>query len=422
MPRRLLLTLLCLSGLLLPPLALSADARNPAQNQAQARFELDLIAGEPVTAARIVLVQDNGALKEIVLDRASLENITGDGQIDIEQDRVRWVPPAAGGTLRYRVPLSRRRQGKNSTGNDAWVGEQFALFRGEDAFPIRSWRRRKGSALTGELAVQVPGSWALITPYLPDAQGRLRIRNPGSRLPRPLGWISAGDLGTRRDTVAGIEITVTAPRGLRMERVAMLGLLRWTLPQLVPQLTTAATRPRYVNIVAAGKPMWLGALSAPNSIFVHADRPLISENGTSTILHEMVHVLLAGLDTPRDQDWIDEGLAEYLSLRALKDSGTISAQRYAATIAELRRWGGPVMNLRTTSSAGPVTARAVTVFFDLDAELRRASNDQQSLATLVRGMLQPPRGVDLESLRSAARKIIGKESRALAPSSVPGLD
>jgi predicted metalloprotease with PDZ domain len=136
----------------------------------------------------------------------------------------------------------------------------------------------------------------------------------------------------------------------------------------------------------------------------------------------MVHVLLAGLDTPRDQDWIDEGLAEYLSLRALKDSGTISAQRYAATIAELRRWGGPVMNLRTTSSAGPVTARAVTVFVDLDAELRRASNDQQSLATLVRGMLQPPRRVDLDSLRSAARKIIGKESRALALSSVPGLD
>ncbi len=70
--------------------------------------------------------------------------------------------------------------------------------------------------------------------------------------------------------------------------------------------------------------MWLGALSAPNSIFVHASRPLISENGTSTIVHEIVHVLLMDLKTPRDQDWIDEGLAEFLSLRALKDSGTIS--------------------------------------------------------------------------------------------------
>ncbi len=422
MPRRFLLALLGLAGLLPAPLVLAAQVSNQVRNQTQARFELDLVAGEAVTAASIVLVQDNGALKEIVLDRDSLENITGDGQINIEQDRVRWVPPAKGGTLRYRVPLSHRQQGKNHTGNDAWIGKQFALFRGEDAFPIRSWRRRKGSTLTGELAVQVPGAWALITPYLPDAKGRLPIRNPGTRLPRPLGWISAGDLGTRRDTVAAIEISVTAPRGLRMERVAMLGLLRWTLPQLVPQLTTAATRPRYVNIVAAGKPMWLGALAAPNSIFVHADRPLISENGTSTIVHEMVHVLLAGLVTPRDQDWIDEGLAEYLSLRALKDSGTISALRYEATIAELRRWGGPVMNLRTSAAAGPVTARAVTVFCDLDAELRSASSDRQSLATLVRGMLQPSRRVDLESLRSAARKIIGRESRALAPASAPGLD
>jgi hypothetical protein len=414
--------LLFLPGLLAPQLTPAAGARNQAQKAVQARFELDLIAGEPLTAARIVVGQDSGALREIVLDRDSLQKVSGDGQITLEQDRIRWVPPAAGGALRYQVPLNHRRQGKNATGNDAWVGERFAVFRGEDAFPVRSWRRRKGSALTGELAMQVPGSWAVVTPYLTDARGRLPIRNPGSRLPRPIGWIMAGDLGTRRDTVEDIEFTVTAPRGLRMERVAMLGLLRWTLPQLVPQLTTAQTRPRYVSIVAAGKPMWLGALSAPNSTFVHADRPLISENGTSTIVHEMVHVLLANIDTPRDQDWIDEGLAEYLSLRALKDSGTISMLRYEASIAEFRRWGGPVMNLRTTAAAGPVTARSVAIFCDLDAELRTASGDKQSLATLVRGLLGSGRRVDLESLRSAARKTIGRESRALAPASVPGLD
>jgi len=406
--------LLVLIGLLAWGQALAADI--------QARFELDLIAGQSVTTARIVVRQDDGALRELVLDRPPLQNVAGDGRITLEKDRVRWVPPAAGGTLRYRVPLSHARQGKKAPGNDAWVGEQFAVFRGEDAFPVRAWRRRKGTDLTGELVVRLPGKWALITPYLPDAAGRLPIRNPGSRLPRPIGWIMAGNIGTRRDTVADIEITVTAPRGLRMERVAMLGLLRWTLPQLVPPLTTAQTTPHYINIVAAGKPMWLGALSAPNSIFVHADRPLISENGTSTVLHEMVHVLLADLETPRDQDWIVEGLAEYLSLRALKDSGTISAPRYEAAITDFRRWGEPVMNLRTTVSAGPVTARAVSIFYDLDTELRRASNGKQSLAMLVRGMLRSQRRVDLASLRSAARKVIGQDSRALAPSAAPGLD
>ena len=170
--------------------------------------------------------------------------------------------------------------------------------------------------------------------------------------------------------------------------------------------------------------MWLGALSAPNSIFVHADRPLISENGTSTIVHEMVHVLLADLETPRDQDWIDEGLAEYLSLRALKDSGTISAGcATTTTIGAFRRWGEQAKSLRTTSSSGPVTARAVTIFHDLDAELRKASGGKQTVATLVREFLQRdaagrawrPCG------RPPARSPASRPGR-WPPAAVPGLD
>lgn len=391
----------------------------------QARFELDLAAGASVTPARIVIRQGNGALRELVLDGTRLEKVAGDGKVVVDEGRVRWTPPAGGGTLRYRVPLSHRRQGSNSTGNDAYVGERFALFRSDDAFPVKSWRRARGSSVEGELAVGLPRNWALITPYLPNALGRLPVQNPGKRLPRPIGWIIAGDLGTRRDTISGIEITVTAPRGLRMERIAMLGLLRWTLPELAPALTGAdgtLPRPRYVNIVSAAEPMWLGALSAPNSIFVHADRPLISENGTSTIVHEMVHVLLADLDTPRDQDWIDEGLAEYLSLRALKDSGTISADRYATTIGAFRRWGAEARSLRTAAASGPVTARAVAVFHDLDAEIRKATGDKQSVATLVRTLLQGDKPASLASLRAAATRLTGKPPRALSATAVPGLD
>ncbi len=389
------------------------------------RFELDLAAGTSLTPARIVVRQGDGVLRELVLDGTRLEKLTGDGKIVVGKDRVRWLPPAGGGTLRYRVPLSHRRPGRNATGNDAFVGERFAIFRGEDAFPVRSWRRARGSTLAGELAIGRPAGWALITPYLPDARGRLPIRNPGKRLARPIGWITAGDLGTRRDVISGIEMTVTAPRGLRMERIAMLAVLRWTLPQLVTPLTGTGERPpgsRYISIVSAAEPMWLGALSAPNSLFVHADRPLISENGTSTVVHEMVHVLLAGLDTPRDEDWIDEGLAEYLSLRALKDSGTISALRYEATIGNFRRWGEEAQSLRTTASSGPVTARAVAVFHDLDAELRKASGGRQTLATLVRDFLQRDEPVSLAALRTAAGKVTGQQPRALAPAAVPGLD
>lgn len=384
------------------------------------RFEVDLRAGESAATARIAVRQDSGALREIALDRALVRNIAGDGRITVENDRLRWVPPATGGILRYKVALSHRRQGARVVGHDAWVGTNFAVFRGEDAFPIRSWRRARGSSLNGELAIRLPRNWALVTPYPSDARGRLTIMNPGSRLPRPVGWITAGDLGIRRDRVGDIVISVTAPRGLRMERVAMLGILRWTLPQLVPQLTTVQSRPHRINIVAAGTPMWLGALSGPNSIFVHADRPLISENGTSTIVHEMVHVLLADLATPPDQDWIDEGLAEFLSLRAMRDSGTISSIRYDATIAEFRRWGGSVQSLRTSSASGPVTARAVTLFHDLDAELRAASHGRQSVAMLILKLMQSTQRADLELLRTGAQRVLGKPARALAATAVPG--
>jgi hypothetical protein len=404
---------LCLAGLLAQPPAFAAEVL--------LRFELDVTAGKSLAAARIVVRQGDDALREIVLNSSRAQNFSGDGQITVDKGVVRWSPPSGGGTLRYRVELSHGRESGNSTGNDAWVGERFALFRGENAFPIRSWRRVKGSTLRGELSVGLPKDWSLVPPYLSDGLGHRPIHNPGGRLPRPIGWIAAGELGTRRDDIGNIRFSVTAPRGLRMERIAMLGLLRWTIPQLVPALG-GATGPRHINIVAAAEPMWLGALSAPNSIFVHAQRPLISENGTSTIVHEMVHVLLMDLETPRDQDWIDEGLAEFLSLRALKDSGTISELRYDAAIASFRRRGGPVKSLRTKSSKGAVTARAVTIFHDLDAELRQASKGKQSVATVVNGLLRAKKPADPATLRAAARTIIGKPSRALAPAALPGLD
>ena len=353
----------------------------------------------------------------------SAESLLGkpaaDGQLRRSDGKLIWNPPEGGGELRYQVRLTHRRSERDASNHDAWVGSELAIFRAEKAFPITGWRFTKGSPLRGELVVAAPKSWSIVTPYLPDPSGKILINNPGGRKARPLGWIIAGDIGTRRDVIAGTEITVSAPRGIRMERLAMLALLRWTLPQLVSALGKA---PGYVNIVAAGEPMWLGALSAPNSIFVNASRPLISENGTSTIVHEMVHVLLADLETPADQDWIDEGLAEYFALRALRDSGTISEQRYVQTIASLRQWGSKVRSLRTSFSTGPVTARAVIIFHDLDAELRRATDNRASLAALVRELISGGQIAELDSLRDRAQQLAGQPARSLAATSVPGLD
>lgn len=384
------------------------------------RYELRLASDSDSAEARIVLSQGKRELRELQLAAGTmLGKPAADGHLRRTADKLIWTPPARGGTLRYKLTLTHRRSEDDASSHDAWVGRKLAIFRGEKAFPITNWRLKKGSTLYGELAVTTPEGWSLVTPYLPDPAGQMLIHNPGDRRARPLGWIIAGEIGTRRDVIAGTEITISAPRGSRMERIAMLGLLRWTLPQLIPAVGKA---PAYLNIVAADEPMWLGALSAPNSIFVNARRPLISENGTSTIVHEMVHVLLADLKTPADQDWIDEGLAEYFALRALLDSGTISPARYVQTIASLREWGSKVRSLRTTSSTGPVSARAVAVFHDLDAELRRATDNRASLARLVRELVAGGHVAELSSLRSRAKKLTGQVPRSLAPAAVPGFD
>src|SRR5690606_33115557 len=111
------------------------------------------------------------------------------------------------------------------------------------------------------------------------------------------------------------------------------------------------------------------------------------------LLHEVTHILLTPLDTVRDQDWIDEGLAEYLSLRALGRSGTISASRLEAAFAGFERRGRDVKSLRTAAAAGAVTARAVIIFRDLDREIQKASGNRQDLTDLVTALMAMERPV-----------------------------
>src|SRR5690606_21947056 len=134
----------------------------------------------------------------------------------------------------------------------------------------------------------------------------------------PTGWIVLGHLGVRYDTISGIRTKVAGPVNQGVRRMDMLALLRWTLPELLRILPDF---PHRLTIVSAGDPMWRGALSAPQSLYLHAERPLISENGTSTLLHEVVHVGL-GVGAGHGADWVVEGLAEYYSLEMLRRSGT----------------------------------------------------------------------------------------------------
>jgi hypothetical protein len=182
-----------------------------------------------------------------------------------------------------------------------------------------------------------------------------------------------------------------------------LAFFRMTLPTLQGIFPGF---PERLLVVSAGDPMWRGALSGPGSLFVHADRPFISENGTSTFLHELVHVAMRARSRP-DSDWIVEGLAEYYSLEVLHRSGALSDARFEKAHASLAAWAAEAPSLDVPHSTGPVTAKAVGALRAIDREIRSASKGRKSLDDVARALAEADEAVTrarFDTLVAAAKK------------------
>ena len=196
----------------------------------------------------------------------------------------------------------------------------------------------------------------------------------------------------------------------------MLALLNWTLPELariVPEM------PARLTIVSAGEPMWRGGLSAPQSLYMHAERPLISENGTSSLLHEVMHVAL-DIDAASGYDWIIEGLAEFYSLELLQRSGTITSSRHESALQKLEEWSASATRLCRKSSTGATTALAVITLRELDREIGRATSGDARLDDLVPLLSGRDTPVDLETLQMAFEELAGRKSDTLHTDELPG--
>jgi hypothetical protein len=381
-------------------------------------FALEVSPGDSGLRAAITVEQDRLLLQEVRLRAPAdrYDDFRGDGSIERRGDRIYWQPPASGGTLRYRLDVANRR---NKSGMDALVTDNWALFRLDDVFPPAAISQEDGAWSDSVLTVEAPADWAVVTPFAGGSEGGWQVINPARKFDRPTGWLAAGTLGIRRDTISGIRVTIAAPPGEGVQRVSMLALLRWTLPEITALLDEPPGR---LTIVSAGDPMWRGGLSAPASLFVHAERPLLSENGTSALVHEVIHVLLP-VPAETRHDWIDEGLAEYLTLRVLRDSGSISPGRYRSAIKRFRRRGESVDSMATAHAAGAVTARAVAAFHDLDRQMRAATDDRVGVPDLVTRLLREPAPVNLDRLRQIAAELApGARLKALSADRIPGFD
>ncbi len=370
-------------------------------------YRIELDPDDGAAHVTIAIDQQRSLLKRLTftIDPDRYQDFRADGELTVDAGRVTWQVPARGGELRYVHRIDHRRAGG---GFDARITEDWAIFKGEKLIPPVSTRALRGAQSRATLEFSGPNGWLFQSRY---GRHHEPIAFDGERsFDRPTGWMIAGRLASRRENIAGRYVMVAGPSGQGVRHNDLLAFLNWNLPALVDVLPEFPDR---LLIVAAAGEMWRGGLSGAGSLFVHGDRPFISQNGTSTIVHELTHVG-SRLSAKDGGDWIVEGLAEYYALEIPRRTGTISERRRQLAVEQLRGWSESAPKcLRTDRSQGPNTAHAVLVLIDLDSEIRAATNGEQSLDDVMRAVSVRRDPLSPERFARIVAKIEGTPSNVL---------
>jgi len=364
-------------------------------------FEATLIPTDRLARVRLRMGPNQVNRMVLRIDPERHTNLRADGKLVVEGRNATWQPPRTGGALRYEFRVDKLR---NASAYDARISQQWTIFRGGDLFPPARVRAEQGAYSRSTLRLRVPEGWSIALPYERVANGTYKIENEHRHLDRPTAWMVLGHIGVLRERIAGSSVAVAGPFRQKLRRHDILALLRWTLPSLRSVL--GALPPRLL-VAGAGDPMWRGGLSGPDSVFIHAERPLITPDGSSPILHEMFHAV-TGARAVVDGDWIVEGLAELYSYELLVRSRSMSKARFERMLGRVAARGANA-SLRGHGSTSASTARAVTVLRQLDAELRGRTEQQKTLDDVVAELARKRQAVSTASFQATAEQISGLE-------------
>jgi hypothetical protein len=367
-------------------------------------FAATLVPTKGIARVTLTVAQQSRALRtlDLIVPTTRYSGEQGDGVLERRDDRLSWTIPTDGGSLSIDYLIDRRK----GTAYEARVTDAWAILRLDDLFPRASARTVKGAR--GHFSVQLsgPDEWAFESQY-GDVAKQKDVPNPQARkFVRPIGWLAAGKLGVRREKIGEHRVVVAAPAGSHFRRLDTIAMLRWSLPTF---LEVFPGLPQRLLIAGAPGDMWRGALSGPGSFYLHTSLPMISENGTSILIHELVHV--AGLHSAEEgDDWIVEGLAEYYSVELVRRAGGMSDYRFELVMDDLAAWVARKDGKIAHPSRGADTAAATLLFRDLATELDRAGG---SLDAIVRDMVTAGT-IDRDTLASAVSAELGQPSRVLA--------
>lgn len=361
-------------------------------------YDVRVVPSEKVAYVTIGLSKNASLVQKVVflIDPQRHSDFDGDGELLLEDRAVTWMPPTRGGELRYTFRIDHLRDEQRY---DALITSTWALFRGDDLVPPARVSTVDGSVATATLRLRMPEGWSAVTPYDEGNGGVLSIENPERRFDRPTGWFLLGKLHVAKTTVAGSKVTFATPRKQGARRQDLLAFLRWTLPEL---RDLAGPLPPRLTIVSAGDPMWRGGLSGPASLYLHAERPLIDDDFTSPVLHELLHTMMAAR-AGSDGDWVVEGLAELYSIEVLHRSRGISKRRYERAFERARRRAEGVSSLRVGRADGRVTAKAVGVLKALDGVMRERC--KRNLTDVVKQLKASRAEISTASFRSTVESV-----------------
>lgn len=339
---------------------------------------------------------------ELHLDPERHKGLNDNPDVVLEGGKAIWTPKAPKDALHYQFVIDEQ---KSSGRYDSRITNKWAILRSDKLIAPIAARAPKHLKSRATLEIQAPSKWNVLAPYVKDEDGIFQLKDPGRRFIRPKGWLIAGRIGSRQDIIDGTDTVIAAPLGKNVRRQDTLAFLSWTLPELkkvFPQF------PERLLIVMAGDPMWRGGLSGTRSLFMHSDRPLISGNRTSSLLHELVHVA-TGIRGDHESDWIVEGIAEYYSLETLRRTKGISERRYQEALLDLKEWGEKSPNLLVKRSSGPTTARAVWVLHGIDLAIQEASGGKRSLDDVATALAQQRGKVTLEKFQALVEEAAGEQ-------------
>lgn len=329
-----------------------------------------------------------------------------DGQWQVQNGRGVWHPASGKTSLSYRVLLDQQPKGGV---HETRMTAHWALFRGDQLVPPARLDQQDGTELVSRLAFDLPAGWKSVETAWPRiGRQKFRIDDVSRLFDRPTGWMLAGNLGSRRARLGDTEVTVAAPQGQGMRRMDTLTLLTFVWPQLQ---SVFPRNPPKLLLVGARDEMWRGVLPGNNSLYLHSGRPLISENGNSPMLRELVQ-LFAQINDRDGSDWLGESLADYYASELLRRAGGMSDDRYEALQARLHKLGDRVNHLKGAKASSAQVARGVLLLQALDREIRLHNHDKRSLDDVARALMRLS-SVSTEEFVQISENVLGRQSEVL---------